>query len=312
MGHDVNSIIKAKETENWMKIEKRGELTNASKTVELQIRNNKGKFQEAYSALNELLFSKGGEKHVAHAVTTAMMRLETCKLEVENAQNEYAKLCIQCDKEVPETVYEWSLEAERMNNEIINKAKIFCSKHNQTQVGVKEDSEKGKGAQLKKMKFDTFKGDIRKYPCFKREFQKHIRPHYSLEKEAFVLKSYLDSEIKEDVLAAGDDAEEIWKRLDKKYGDEGKLVDSFMKDVKQIKECDDSSPEGIIKMILVIERAYRDLTCLAMEQEISNAPIVSLIEQKLPKCIEDDWLAVTGEIGLQSVETNFRNSSRYC
>ena len=45
-------------------------------------------------------------------------------------------------------------------------------------------------------------------------------------------------------------------------------------------------------MILVIERAYRDLTCLAMEQEISNATIVSLIEQKLPKCIEDDWLAI--------------------
>ena len=154
---------KAKETENRKKIGKRGELTNASKTVELQTRNNNGKFQEAYSALNGLLFSRGDEKHVAHAVMTAMMRLETCKLEVENAQNEYAKQCIQCDKEVPETVYEGILEAERMSNEIINKAKIFCNKHNQTQVGVKEDSKRGKGVRLEKIKFDTFKGDIQKY-----------------------------------------------------------------------------------------------------------------------------------------------------
>ena len=143
-------------------------------------------------------------------------------------------------------------------NEIINKAKIFCSKHNQTPISVEEDSKKGKGVRLEKIKFDTFKGDIRKYPCFKTEFQKHVRPLYSLEEATFVLKRYLDSEIKEDVLAAGDDAEEIWKKLDKKYGDEGKLVDSIMKDVKQIKKCDHSSPEGNIEMILIIGRAYRD------------------------------------------------------
>ena len=65
-------------------------------------------------------------------------------------------------------------------------------------------------------------------------------------------------------------------------------------------------------MIVIVERAYRDLTYLAMEQEISNSTIVSLIEQKLSKSIEDDWLKlVTGEVGLQSVEINFLNFLNY-
>ena len=48
-------------------------------------------------------------------------------------------------------------------------------------------------------------------------------------------------------------------------------------------------------MINTIERAERDLRALDMQQEISNSTIVSLIEQTLPKSIENDWLdVVTG------------------
>ena len=47
------------------------------------------------------------------------------------------------------------------------------------------------GIRFEKIKFDTFKGDIRKYPCFRKEFKKHIKPQYNKEEEAFVLKSYL-------------------------------------------------------------------------------------------------------------------------
>ena len=138
--------------------------------------------------------------------------------------------------------------------------------------------------------------DIRKYPCFRKEFKKHIEPQYSKEEEAFVLKSYLALEIREDVSTLGDDAEQIWKRLDRKYGDECRLVDSILSDVKKIPICDDDFPRVVLDMITIIEKAYRDLCYLSMEQEISNSAIVSLIEQILPKSIEDEWLKlVTGE-----------------
>ena len=106
----------------------------------------------------------------------------------------------------------------------------------------------------------------------------------------------MDSEIREDVLAVGDNASAIWERLDNKYGDEGKLLDSIMAEVKRMKRCNDDNPKGIVEMITIIERSYRDLSRLAMEQEMSNSTIVSLIEEKLLRSIEDDWLdMVTGE-----------------
>ena len=49
-------------------------------------------------------------------------------------------------------------------------------------------------------------------------------------------------------------------------------------------------------MITVIERAYRDLSYLSMEKEISNSTIVSFIEQRLPRIMENEWLSIiTGE-----------------
>ena len=141
-----------------------------------------------------------------------------------------------------------------------------------------------------------FKGDIGKYHRFREYFKNHINPGFADAEEAFVLRSYLDHEIKEDVLALGDNVEAIWSRLDCKYGDQGKLIDSIMAEVKHTKRCKDNNPKGVIEMITIIEMACRDLSILSMEREMSNSTIVSLIEEKLPKDLEDDWLEiVTGE-----------------
>ena len=72
---------------------------------------------------------------------------------------------------------------------------------------------------------------------------KNIEPQYSKE-EAFVLRSDLVLEIMEDVSTLGDNAEQIWKRLDQKYGDESKLVDSILSDVKNIPKCDGKGSLG--------------------------------------------------------------------
>jgi hypothetical protein len=57
---------------------------------------------------------------------------------------------------------------------------------------------------------------------------------YNPHEEALVLKSYLATDIREDVDGLGDDATEIWKRLDRKYNDKSKIVDSIMDEIKQL------------------------------------------------------------------------------
>ena len=137
------------------------------------------------------------------------------------------------------------------------------------------------------MKFEPFSGEVRKYPRFKEEFLKHIKPQYESHEESFVLKSYLAPDIKEDVDNLGDDAAEIWKRLDRKYNDKSKMVNSIMADIKQLSNNTDD-PSEILHGIKVIEKAHRDLKSMGLEKEINNSTIVSMIEQKLPAELEKE------------------------
>ena len=42
-----------------------------------------------------------------------------------------------------------------------------------------------------------------------------------------------------------------------------------------------------LKLINTVERAHRDLKAIGREREINNAAIVGILEERLPKKIED-------------------------
>ena len=106
-----------------------------------------------------------------------------------------------------------------------------------------------------------------------------------------------------------EEPEQIWKRLDQKYGNRRKLVDTILHDIKQLKLCNDEQPSKTLIMIEVLEKAHRDLKILGKEQEICNATIISSIEEKFPAEIEKEWIKLATDIGLDSREdwnTNIR------
>ena len=52
---------------------------------------------------------------------------------------------------------------------------------------------------LERLRFNTFDGDLRKYPKFKSEFTKYIQPSYKTEEAVFVLKTYLSEKMREEL-----------------------------------------------------------------------------------------------------------------
>ena len=194
---------------------------------------------------------------------------------------------------------EWSLSIWETFDKLINDIKMFIAQHS-PKVNIEDLNSKennlSSGVRLEKLRFQIFQGDVRKYPRFKAEFEKHVKSLCSSNQVAFVLKSYLSEEIKEEVDNLGDTVKEIWSRLDKKYGDQGKLVDAIMSEVKFMPACEDGDERAILNMINLIERAHRDLVLLGLESEISNSTIVSVIEQRMPREIKREWIkVVTGE-----------------
>ena len=117
-----------------------------------------------------------------------------------------------------------------INHESIRKAKMFINR-----IHRKEINHTHGNLKLEKLKFDEFDGTLRKYPKFKQEFIKIIKPRCGKEEEAFALRSYLAPRVREEIEYLGDNCDQIWKRLDEKFGNESKLIDSIMFDIKRLK-----------------------------------------------------------------------------
>ena len=47
---------------------------------------------------------------------------------------------------------------------------------------------------------------------------------------------------------------EMWKRLDEKYGDEGKMIDINLADVQNFKQIKDNENKRLIQFICVLEK----------------------------------------------------------
>ena len=144
--------------------------------------------------------------------------------------------------------------------------------------------------QLERIKLDKFNGGIRKYPKFKEQFELYVKPLCTEAQLPFMLKSHLEEQVKEEVDNVDDNMETLWERLDKKYGNCGKLVDAILADIARAPKGDGRST---LTMINTVEKAYRDLSRMGKESEMKNGTIISMIEKKLPEEIRYDWLFFT-------------------
>ena len=204
----------------------------------------------------------------------------------DSAQREYI-LCLTEDTDV-----EAELRlAEKMKTDCMN-ASIAASKllESKTLKRVEETGNKFMELKLERMKMPTFSGNIRDYPRFKADFKKHVIPYIkNPDTVAYVLKSCLSNAALEIVKNVDDDIDDMWKRLDEKYGRISKLTDAIMLELKQLRVLQEGDGQKFINFVDKIEKCYRDLSIIGKESEISNSSIVGLIEEKLPTSIKKQW-----------------------
>ena len=255
------------------------------------------------------------EDEQEHLVERVKVDLSQLKLQLGACESQNDRLILEREHEDHNENTLWIGSIMERYNEIANEARIFISKYERKidssdssrTVNTLEATDK-RAIHLEKLKFQVFDGQIRRYPKFKEEFMKHIKPQYQRDKEAFALRAYLSEEVREEISYLGDDIEQIWRRLDSKYGREGKLIDLIMNEVKQLQICRDDSPELTLSLINVVEKAYYDLKALGRESEVSNSAMVALIEEKLPTEIGREWeKMVTDESELNIERDKFPN-----
>ena len=286
---------KAKEEEESKRLADEQKINRLRVTLEQEIT----KFDIAADSIKSLLEGYSSDRNdlpaLASTVAEAKKRLDKQFTTCEGVHNEIA-LTVAGDERAKEREYMSSITKIYYN--LSDKSQLFISKFNTPKPSqtTPTTSTSVAGLRMEKLKFPPFEGDCRKYPRFKEQFLRHIKPLYHVDQEAFALRSYLSDTVREETEAFGEDAEAAWARLDAKYGNEGKMIDSIMNDIKGMSRVSDEKPVEVLAMIETIEKAYRDLKCLGLEGEMRNATIVSLIEERLPNKLKDKWLdVITGD-----------------
>ena len=155
------------------------------------------------------------------------------------------------------------------------------------------------------MKMPVFDGDIRDYPRCKSDFLQQVVPEMkSMGSTAYVLRSCLTKVPLDIVKDVNDDSDEMWKRLDEKYGKPSKLADVVMYDIKKLRAIREGDDKRFIDLVDVVEKDYLDLLRVGVEQEISNTSTVSIFEEKLPKDTRREWSREVNRTNSKVEESN--------
>ena len=106
---------------------------------------------------------------------------------------------------------------------------------------------------VKRIEAPSFSGDIRRYPSFKHDFITHMVPTYG--SDAFALKCCLKDDALKIVQGVDGDFDEMFKRLDIKYGKSTKIVDSVLYDLKKLRGINDGDTLKFINLVDTTEKA---------------------------------------------------------
>ena len=153
----------------------------------------------------------------------------------------------------------------------------------------KKEAQRRVPFRLEKMPLPSFDGHVRHYPRFKKDFSEIILPNVDPKEAAFTLRQCLHRNVNDFLGCCEEDVGKMLKRLDTKYGDPCKIMDSIISDIHKFKKMEPDDNVRIIQFVDILEKAHHDLKGMGLEKEITNANTISIIENKLPKTIQMGW-----------------------
>ncbi|CAC5363493.1 unnamed protein product [Mytilus coruscus] len=108
-------------------------------------------------------------------------------------------------------------------------------------------------------------------------------------KDPYALKQCLSGEALTVVKGVDNDFEEMFRRLDMKYGRAEKLIDHILNELKRLKKVQEGDNMKFISLVETVEKCWLDLKRMNLEAEMNTATMVSQIEKLLPPIQKREW-----------------------
>ena len=223
--------------------------------------------------------------------TIATASLKKCESDLATIFNDCKSLhddiiALPLEARYIETEIEWIRKLHAQYSDIASQVEYY-SDENLAKQRIK--SEQINYLQMEKAKLPTFNGDIRNYPRFKSDFITYVLPTTNRTSAPYILRSCLTGEPLESIKSVDDNLDEMWARLDEKYGDPTKITDVVINAIQNCKPIKEGESRKLLEFITTVEDGYRDLKRLGLQSEITTTSSVSIIERKLPNDIKKEW-----------------------
>ena len=140
-------------------------------------------------------------------------------------------------------------------------------------------------AQMQKLKFPTFSGDIREYKRF-RELFIHFTNHLNHIECLYQLVECMQRPAERNKIKPCTDYHRAWQILDEHYGDDDRLVDILLRDIENLNSYATKGRVNLAEMETFTESIQNFITQVEginMTQDLNGRLLVTQIRRKLPE-----------------------------
>ncbi|XP_045115478.1 uncharacterized protein LOC123507035 [Portunus trituberculatus] len=236
----------------------------------------KGRFTSKVRMLNNLLL-QDNPMEVLDAVYKEISELFD-KLEDVNVQ-----ILQECSEDEQSQHLDYLWDVQKLKCEC--HSKIVRLKDGQTrQQRITNDN--NCNIQIKKVEPPIFSGDVRDFPTFVKDYTRLVINRHG--KDPFILRQSLQGKARE-VVGRLDDFDEMWTRLNDRFGSSAKIVDAVLGDICALKPVPEGNKSKLLHMIGVVEQAWLDLGKIGKLHEIENSHSLLKVERLLPIDLKKEW-----------------------
>jgi hypothetical protein len=164
-------------------------------------------------------------------------------------------------------------------------------------TGVRESTQsksfeknKGPGLKLDRLALPVFRGNIRGFAKFVKEFDNTVGVQYPDPKiKVMYLQSQCLNKPPKKLVHKLNDYDEVLSRLKERYGKPSLVIDCVLKEVNELKLSHTDEQNSIIKLCKVLQSAWDDLSAVNCIDEFCNVVTLSTLESKLPHRLQTLW-----------------------
>ena len=116
-------------------------------------------------------------------------------------------------------------------------------------------------------------------------------------KDPYALRQCLSGEALQSIKVLENDYQKMFDRLSQKYGNQRKIVDLIISDLRALKPVADGDDKGLIKMIDTVETCYPNLKKMKLRAEMTSTNVLGMVERVMPLTQKREWVAVMDDNG---------------